>query len=236
MGRSTPGTNEPLRERPYVTQTHRRRKQARPKEILDAALALFVEKGFAAARVEEIAERAGMSKGTLYLYFASKEELLKTLIARRLSTEIAAVAQRAAAYGGTHADLLRQLLATWWSRIADDQIGGIIKLVISEVRNFPDLVDFWLNEIVEPSRRLIGEVVRKGMGCGEFRRVDPDVVVQSLVLPMIMVCVHRHTIGACITVDPLLDPPDFFQQHVDLVLHGLTSCKTAVASPSELHS
>jgi AcrR family transcriptional regulator len=200
--------------------------------LLDAALSLFVEKGFAATRAEEIAARVGVSKATIYVYFPSKQDLLKALIARELSAVAPSGARLQAVGGECCADLLRRQLATWWSLLADTALGGIFKLVITEVRVFPELMDFWLRAVVEPCQKSIGKTVREAVESGEFRPADPDVVVRSLVLPMIMGCLHRHTIGACSAADRLLGEPDFFSSHVDFVLQGLAPCTGASASSS----
>ena len=117
----------------------RRRQRARPAELLDAALKLFVEKGFAATRSEEVARAAGVSKGTLYLYFPSKEELLKAVIQHFLANEIAAERQDAAAIEGPTPRMMEQLLETWWTRIYEGPASGVFKLVVTEVRNFPEI-------------------------------------------------------------------------------------------------
>jgi AcrR family transcriptional regulator len=208
----------------------RRRKQDRPQELLDAALELFVEKGFAATRAEEVALRAGVSKGTLYLYYPSKEDLLKAVIAQHLSAEIADGAERAAAHPGSNADVLRDVLATWWTRVVESPVSGIFKLVITEVRNFPEIAEFYVREVIEPGKALIGRFVRRGIACGEFREVDPDAVVYSLVLPMIMLCLHKHSIAACMPMEPPLDAPAFIRQHIGLVLEGLVRPRDAVGA------
>jgi AcrR family transcriptional regulator len=200
-----------------------RRKKARPQELLDAALQLFVERGFASARMEEVAARAGVSKGTLYLYYPSKEELLKAVIRERLSNEIEAGAIEVAKHVGSHAELLHDLLANWWLRVLDSPASGVFKLIITEVRSFPEIAEYYYREVVEPGAELIGGVLRRGIAAGEFRAVDVDAAMQSLVLPMVMLCVHKHSLGACATVEPLLDPRRFVHQHIDLVLHGLAN-------------
>jgi AcrR family transcriptional regulator len=204
------------------TSPRRRRKEARPQELLDAALALFVQKGFAATRAEEVAASAGVSKGTLYLYFPSKEDLLKAVIAHNLSERIAAGAEKAADFTGSSVDLLRTLLCDWWEQAYDSPAGAVFKLVITEVRNFPEIAEFYIREVAEPARQLIGGIVQRGIDAGEFRPVDPSVAVHSLVLPLIMICVHKHSIGACMGADQLpMDGFAFIRQHVDLVLDGL---------------
>jgi AcrR family transcriptional regulator len=202
--------------------TRQRRKEARPQELLDAALELFVEKGFTATRAEEVALRAGVSKGTLYLYYPSKEDLLKAVIEQRLSAEIAAGAAEAASFTGTTPELLRQLLTQWWQRMYDSPGSGVFKIVITEVRNFPEIAEFHRRAVVEPGSALIGGLIQRGIDRGEFRKVDVNHVVHSIVFPMIMVCIHKHSIGACIEAAQL-DGKSFIASHVDLVLAGLAT-------------
>src|SRR5882762_2449750 len=119
-------------------QTRQRRKEARPQELLGAALELFVEKGFAATKTEEVAERAGVSKGTLYLYYPSKEELLKAVIRQNLSQLIAEGSGMADEFEGPTSELLACLMQAWWERVGNTPAGGIHKIMMSEVRNFPE--------------------------------------------------------------------------------------------------
>lgn len=207
---------------PTSTTSHQRRKAERPQELLDAALSLFVEKGFAATRTDEVAARAGVSKGTLYLYYASKEELLKAVIAQRLSSQIAEGARQVAEHEGSCGDLLLEVLSRWWEGVIDSDASGVFNLIITEVRNFPDIAEFYAREVVEPGQNLIGGVVQRGIDRGEFRPVDVGGVVHSLVLPMVMLCIHKHSLGACSAVDPLVQAPhQFIRQHIELLLGGL---------------
>lgn len=205
---------------PSPSPTHRRRKDARPQELLDAALEVFVEKGFAASRTEEVAARAGVSKGTLYLYYPSKEELLKAVIAYHLNERITAGAARAANFQGPASDLLRTMLIDWWSQIYDSPASGVFKLLITEARSFPEIALAYHREVVERAHQLLGDVLRRGIAAGEFRPVEVDHAVHSLVLPLVMLCVHRHTLGAC-AVNWHLDGQRFIREHVHLVLEGL---------------
>ena len=125
-----------------ATPPRQRRPQARPQELLDAALQLFVEKGYSATRSEQVAARAGVSKGTLYLYFQSKEELFKAVVRSNISALIAEGQAVADSFDGSSAQLLRLLMQTWWQRVGDTRAGGICKIVITEARNFPELARF----------------------------------------------------------------------------------------------
>jgi len=213
------------------TPIRRRRKEARPQELLDAALALFVEKGFAAARTEEVAQRAGVSKGTLYLYYPSKEELLKAVISHYLSARIAEGAALAAAHDGDASALLRGVLIDWWGKLYDSPAAGVFKLVITEVRNFPEIAEHYAREVIEPAHRLLGGIVQRGIALGEFRPVAVDHAVHSLVLPLVMICLHRHSLGAC-PMDWHLDGRAFIAQHVNLVLDGLCAAAAPAPTPS----
>jgi AcrR family transcriptional regulator len=215
--------------RPGAT-ARQRRKDARPQELLDAALALFVEKGFAAARAEEVAQRAGVSKGTLYLYYPSKEELFKAVISSNLSSRIADTAQEAQAWTGDMASLLDELLVAWWQQTYASPAAGVFKILVSEVRNFPEIAEFYVQQVIEPGSALIGGIVAKGVASGEFREVDVECVVHSLVLPMVMLCVHKHGLAAC--SQHQIDGHRFIAEHVALVVRGLRRD----ASPDPSHS
>ena len=210
-----------------------RRKQARPHELLEAALSLFVERGFAATRIDEVAQRAGVSKGTLYLYYPSKEELLKAVIAHYLSDRITATAQQVQQYHGTMAQLLREVLVAWWQQVYASPASGTFKLIISEVRNFPEIAEFYVHEVIEPGEQLIGQIVQRGIDSGEFRNVDVASTVHSLVLPMVMLCTHKHALGAC--TRHAIDAPAFIAAHVELVARGLlrdAPARPAAAAPA----
>jgi len=197
-----------------------RRKEARPQELLDAALDLFVEKGFAATRTDEVAERAGVSKGTLYLYYPSKEELLKEVIRHNVVNQIAEGAEIVRQFEGTSSDLLAMVLRLWWERVGETRASGILKLMMSEVRNFPEIAQFYVDEVITPSDRMLAQIVQRGIDRGEFRAVNVTDVVHALVAPMIFLVMHKHSLGAC-SAGHAIEPKSFIAAQTDLVLHGL---------------
>ncbi len=199
----------------------KRRKEARPQELLDAALEVFVEKGFAASKMEDVASRAGVSKGTVYLYFPSKEELLKAVIRHNLSIAIAEGGGMAAGYEGSTADLLKLLALGWWERVGETQASGIFKLIITEMRNFPEFAEFYAAEVIDPGQRLIESMLQRGIDRGEFREVPLRDTAHALIFPMLMLCLHKHSIGACSAAMAHTDPRAFIRNHIDLALHGL---------------
>ena len=201
--------------------TRQRRKQARPQELLDAALALFVEKGFAATRSEEVAQRAGVSKGTLYLYYPSKEELFKAVVRHNLANLIAEGREMAEQFEGSSSELLALLLHTWWDRFGNTPAAGIHKIVIAEVRNFPELAQFYTDEVILPADQLFSSCVQRGIDRGEFRPMPVHEVSLAIIAPMIFMAIHRHSFGACQVHGVEVVPLQQLTTQLDLVLHGL---------------
>ena len=197
-----------------------RRKQARPQELLDAALDLFVERGFAATRSEDVAARAGVSKGTLYLYYPSKEELLREVIRHHVVNHIAEGLQIIRDFDGSAADLLAMMLRLWWERIGETRASGIVKLMTSEVRNFPEIAEFYVDEVVTPSNQMLAQVIQRGVDSGEFRSINVIEAVHALVGPLVFLALNKHSLGAC-SAAFLLDPKVVISALIDMVLYGL---------------
>ena len=197
----------------------RRRKTARPSEIAAAALEVFAEKGFAAARLEEIAARAGVSKGALYLYFEAKEELFRAAASQAVSPNLAAARAMAEAHAGPFADLAPLLLMRIAAVASGGRIPSVIKMVIGESRNFPDLAKAWYETVVSPALGLISGLIAKAQARGEVRPGDPRLHALSLAGPMIAGVIMREVfepVGA-----PPLDLEALAVQHARTVLHGM---------------
>jgi AcrR family transcriptional regulator len=211
----------PLSDSRDVPATRQRRKEARPQELLDAALTLFVEKGFAATRSEEVARLAGVSKGTLYLYYPSKEELFKAVVRQNLSSLIAEGLEMAGQFEGSSSELLACLMQTWWERVGNTPAAGIHKIVLAEVRNFPELAQFYTDEVILPADLLFSGCVQRGIDRGEFRPMPVHEVAHALIAPLIFMAVHRHSFGACPVHGNEVDPEVLLNTHLDLVLRGM---------------
>jgi TetR/AcrR family transcriptional regulator len=211
--------------------SRQRRKEARPQELLDAALDLFVERGFAATRSEDVAVRAGVSKGTLYLYYPSKEELLKEVIRQNVINQITEGAEIIRQFEGGAAELLALVLRLWWERIGETRASGIIKIMTSEVRNFPEIAQFYVDEVVTPSNQILASVIQRGIDSGEFRDVVVVEVVHALVGPLVFLALNKHSLGAC-SAAFLLEPKVVINALIDMVLFGLVP---RTAKPDETH-
>ena len=201
-----------------------RRKEARPSELTSAALDLFVEKGFAATRLDDVAARAGVSKGTLYLYFDSKEALFKSVIEEGIVPALAAAEQRLAGYQGNSADLLRGLLLGWWEQIGGTRLAGVIKLIISESRNFPEVAQYYHDNVIQRGRSLLRAALMRGMESGEFRNMDVDSCIDVIIAPLLMLVIWRYSFCFC---GNDIEPQEYLDTHFDLLIHGLRSGKGA---------
>ncbi len=207
----------------HVTPKRARRKEARPGELLDAALDLFVEKGFSAARVDEVAARAGVSKGTLFLYFQSKEDLFKAVVRENIANQFPTWQEEFNAFEGSSADMLRYALISWWERIGKTRASGITKLVMSEAQNFPEIATFYQEEVIEPGNALIRRILARGVLSGEFRQLDQEQAVHIIVAPMIFLMMWKHSMGACAASAHIVNPEQFIHMQVDLLLHGMVA-------------
>jgi TetR/AcrR family transcriptional regulator len=216
-----------------VRAKRERRKEARPGELLAAALDLFLEKGFAATRVEEVAQRAGVSKGTLFLYFSSKEELFKAVVRENISGRFIEWGEELKTFEGNSEELLRYCVTSWWERVGATKASALPKLMMSEAGNFPELTDFFQKEVVQPGNDLLQRILQRGVERGELRATDPVYGVYSLLAPMIFLNLWKHGRGSCGDARVQLDPQQYIASVVDTILYGLSTRQPA---PSSQHS
>ena len=197
----------------------RRRKDARPAEIVDAALAVFAEKGFSAARIDDVAARAGISKGTLYLYFTSKEELFKAVVRQALLPNLARVERLLAAHPGPAAERIALMIGQIGVLLQGTRIGVIPKLVIAEAGNFPELARFYHQEVIKRGLGLLGAEVERGIARGEFRPIDSGHGARLLVAPVLLAAIWKSTFEP--HAGAPLDAAAFLGVALDVLLRGL---------------
>jgi len=204
-----------------------RRKDARPAELLAAALDLFVERGYAGTRLDDVASRAGVSKGTLYLYYSSKEELFKAVIREGLVPVYEHGERMVDAHTGSAEELIRNLLRAWWDTIGATNLGGIPKLMIAESGNFPEVTRYYFDEVVSRGRKLVARALHLGIEAGEFRDLPVDQVVRLMLAPLMLMAIWRYSFEFCDTAR--LDPDSYLSLHVDVLLNGLRQNPTTGA-------
>ncbi|MBE0613589.1 MAG: TetR/AcrR family transcriptional regulator [Burkholderiales bacterium] len=196
-----------------------RRKDARPEEIIAAALELFVERGYASTRLDDVAARAGVSKGTLYLYFENKEDLFKAVVRGNVLPVLQHGELLVENFSGSSADLVRQLVLGWWELTGSTKVAGIPKLIIAEAGNFPDLARFYHDEVILRALSMFRRVLRRGVEAGEFREVGVDNLVHVALAPLVMLAVWRHSFACCSREQP--EPENYLESYLDMLLHSL---------------
>lgn len=197
----------------------RRRKAARPQEILDAALTLFAQKGFAATRLEEVAARAGVSKGTIYLYFESKEAVFKALVQEKLASRIGGFAEMLRSYEGSSSELLTLLLRKFGTIVCKSELVVLPKIVISEAGNFPELARMYREEIVSRGLGLLGEIIERGTKRGEFKKIPKEHAARMAAAPLLMIAIWRTTFEKF--DDEPYDYQGLVEAHIANLLQGL---------------
>lgn len=197
-----------------------RRKEARPGELLEAALGQFIAKGYAGTRVQEVAAKAGVSKGTLFRYYPSKQALFEAVVHHYMGRVIAMGDAELDTRTEAASILLREALHKWWDLISHQQMGGLPKLVVNESENFPMLAEFYFREVVQPGFRLIAKILRRGISAGEFRDMDVPMTVQSLWSGMSYMMLWEH-VFAVHSPQPKVDAQVFIEHHVSTLCHGL---------------
>jgi TetR/AcrR family transcriptional regulator len=211
-----------------------RRRKARPGELLAAALDLFVEKGYAATRVEDVAKRAGVSKGTLFLYFPSKQELFKAVVRENISGRFEEWSEEINQFQGSSQQMLRYCLHTWWERIGATKASGIPKLMMSEAHNFPELASFYQHDVMRPGSALIERILRRGVERGEFRPMDYKYGVYMVMAPLLFLAMWRHSLGSCCDNLAQLDPKKYLAMQFDMLISGFGSTPVTAPQPSLL--
>lgn len=197
----------------------RRRKDERPGDIVAAALSVFTERGFAGARIEEIARRAGVSKGTLYLYFETKEDMFRAVVREVVVPNVETMRAAFQTLDLPFAQVLRMLLERFAMLATTVPIGAVAKMVVGESRNFPELAKVWHDDVILKAVGLIAGMIERAQAKGEVRPGDPRAHAFSIMGPMLIGVLWRETftpIGGA-----ALDLPAIARQHAETVLGGL---------------
>jgi AcrR family transcriptional regulator len=200
----------------------RRRKEARPTEILTAALDSFAERGYAGTKLDDVAKRAGVTKGTLYLYFPNKEELFKAVVREALAPRVAGLADPSATVSATE---LIGTIVTNIAGLAASPIGAIPKLILAEAGNFPELARFYHDEVIARGLKAVRATLRRGVKSGEFREIDVDHVCYCVVAPLLLGVLWKQTFERY--AGKKLDLAVLARAHLDVLLDGIRRRKAA---------
>lgn len=196
-----------------------RRSEARPGELVQAALELFVERGYSSTRLEDVAQRAGVSKGTIYLYYGSKEELMRAAIRLAVQPKLQFAEEMTERSDLSTRDLLRRITANWLEDDIRSPSRGMLKLLVSECRNFPELGHFYADEVMQRARDFWLSLLRRGIERGELRDIDPEAYLPVVTAPLSLLNIWQHSLG--LFEKPSIDARVYLETYVDVLFEGL---------------
>lgn len=197
----------------------RRRSEARPGEIVQAALDLFVEKGFASTKMDEIAHRAGVTKGTVYLYFPSKDDLFRAVVGEMMGPNLETGERLVAEATGPTRELIAELIRAWWRVGGSSRVACLGKLITGEASNFPTLAQYYMDHVVVRARRIFEAALRRGVERGELRDVPLTDAARLAIAPLVHASIYQRSL---LPFDPEgWDMERYLELHIDLFLRGL---------------
>jgi AcrR family transcriptional regulator len=216
---------------PPSTPKFRRRAAARPDEVLDAALKLFVQNGFAATRVEDIARLAGISKGSVYLYFPSKQALMEGLVRRAITPIAEGAMAMIAGAGGDPRPVISMILRGLATRLTDPKILAVPKLILREAPSFPQIAEIYRNEVLAHAIPMLEGLVRRGVAEGYLRDVDPELTVRSIMGPVLI----HILLGELFGISPKqgLCMEQLVENHLTILFDGLGAPQSPNATSGE---
>lgn len=208
---------------PLCPKARQRRKEARPGELLSAALEVFAERGFAATRLEEVAQRAGVSKGTVYLYFDSKEALFKAAVESAVIPALEAGEAIAANASVQPIDALRSFVFWWWEKVGATELGALPKLLVAETGNFPELGKWFHDNLIMRGKRAAASIIARGIAAGDFRPLEPMDVARIIFAQMFSYVLWRRAFDQA--MPDLPEPEAYFNLVLDLLTQGLNKAQ-----------
>lgn len=207
-----------------------RRKEDRPTEILNAALELFVAHGFRSTRLEDVGAKAGVTKGTIYLYYRNKEALFAEVVRSTIEPFLNEAEQTLAGYEGSAEALLRLLVDQYWTRLGHQKMASISRLMQVEGANFPELAKMYVNDVMLRGRALVMQIMDLGIARGEFRELDTLCFCEALFGVLELASTRDYTFRK---FDP--EPPDaavLVNTALDMLLRGVVTPEAAASRVS----
>ena len=192
---------------------YRRRKEDRPQEITAAAFDAFAESGFAATRVDDVAKRAGVSKGLLYLYFKTKEELFKAVVKSVVIRRVDSLIENVETTELSSEDFIRGPLLSFLKQVPGSPVAIVIRLLLSEGTRHPDLVSYYYDNVVAKGLAAISGFIKRGVENGEFRESAITELPHAVLAPVMLSVIWRIIFG-----DKPLDSDKLIETQIDMIL------------------
>lgn len=200
-------------------QKWQRRKDERPAEILTAALSLFVNQGFVSTKIDDIAKKAGVSKGTVYLYYSSKEVLFKCMVYDLMVPKISEVEAYISTYKGSQIELLKVVIRQWWQTVSSSGLSGIPKLIISEADKFPDLTRFYVKEVIQRVQSILVNILNKGIENNEFNKIETVLSARVIMSSLVYFSMWDNSLKKYDQAG--LEVEDLIEQQIQILVNGI---------------
>lgn len=197
----------------------KRRKESRPTEVLDAALALFGEFGYAQTRLDDVASRAGISKGTVYLYFASKQDLFEAVIRERAAPWLGAMTDKDIDEHKSTETIIREFLNRGWAHFLESKLYLIARIVLAESNNFPHLAQVYLREVMGPVHDHLAFLLERGIRRGEIQGTASRERVKALLAPLSWLALWKHALLA--HGDPPISVDRYVEEAINMAIQSL---------------
>ena len=175
-------------------------------------------KGYALTRLDDVAKDAGVSKGTLYLYFESKESLFKAVVSEFVLPQIEKAEEQAEHYTGSIKDLMFQLLEQWRINVLETDLSGISKVMMAEASNFPELATFYIENVIHRTRNFVVNIITLGIERGEFRECNPEYTARTFLTPLVFSAIWQHSLAP---FDTDFDTQEYLETNLDIFLRGI---------------
>jgi len=198
----------------------KRRKDARPQEVLDAALMLFAQHGYAQTRLDDVATKAGISKGTVYLYYNSKQDLFEAVVHDRATPWLEAVSGQTIDDNDSTETVLRNFLQWGWKQFLESRLHMIARVVLAESNNFPHLSQAYLKEVMDPIHDHLIGLLERGVARGEVRGNVTRERAQALLAPLAWLSLWRQALLSY--GEHPLNESVFLNETIDMVIHSVT--------------
>ena len=194
-----------------------RRKEARPAELIEAGLQEFSARGFAGARLEDVARRAGVVKGTIYRYFADKETLFEAAVRSKLEPLLDPMSDLVEGFEGSTRELLLLVLRRIYAKLVDSDVRVLLRIILAEGSQFPELAELYYNASIGRGRPVLNKIVARGVARGEIRADHATLLPLIIVAPALMASMWKMNFER---FDPLRTE-DFLEAHIELLTRGL---------------
>ena len=218
---SSPQSSSPMNGGGNKPTKRRRRPEERPNELVASAFKLFTERGYAATSCSDVAKLAGVSKGTLFLYFQNKELLFKAVAMGSMHALSMDFTDLLESHTGDSAELLQLMLKCWSTQIFTSGAGQLCSAVFAEAFNHPILAKLYSEEMLQPIKNSLAIAVRRGIVSGEFKKVSIDEVVQVLMCMPLLIAAYQKSLEVFGSEQTKLDKLSVVNIHLDLLLNGI---------------